>query len=150
MTVACHTGCSIRWLCVLFSSPQSLDRLGRRRDKRDDSVEIFFQSFLQEAPVSNSDMGRDVHSLMLSIEHFLCRPRRGPPSRVPRRMVLGRLSLRVTCPNHESFRLLRDARRGSCRPIRTLIMLRTQSLVFYSEWKMRRSFLMHLVVGASL
>ena len=33
---------------------------------RDDSVEILFQSFLQEAFVSNSGMGRDVHSLILS------------------------------------------------------------------------------------
>ena len=33
-----------------------------------------FQSFLQEALVSSSGMGRDVHSLMLSIQHFLCQP----------------------------------------------------------------------------
>ena len=43
---------------------------------RNDSAEIFFQSFLQEALVSSSGMGRDVHCLMLSIHHFLCRPRR--------------------------------------------------------------------------
>ena len=48
-----------------------------------DSDEIRFQSFLQEALVSSSSMGRDVHSLMLSIQHFLCRPRRRPPSKVP-------------------------------------------------------------------
>ena len=29
----------------------------------DDSAEILFQSFLQEALVSSSGMGRDVHSL---------------------------------------------------------------------------------------
>ena len=34
--------------------------------------------FLQEALVSSSGMGKDVHSLMLSIQHFLCRPRRRP------------------------------------------------------------------------
>ena len=39
---------------------------------RDDSPEIFFQSFLQEALVSSSGMGRGVHSLMLSIQYFLC------------------------------------------------------------------------------
>ena len=39
-----------------------------------DSAEIFFQSFLQEAVVSSSNMGWDVHSLMLSIQCFLCRP----------------------------------------------------------------------------
>ena len=31
---------------------------------RDDSAEILFQSFLQEALVSSSGMGRDVHSSM--------------------------------------------------------------------------------------
>ena len=35
---------------------------------RDDSVEILFQSFLQKALVSSSGMGRDVHSLMLSVQ----------------------------------------------------------------------------------
>ena len=43
--------------CIIqFSSVQFLDRLGRR-------------SFLQEAIVSSSGMDRDVHSLMLSIQH---------------------------------------------------------------------------------
>ena len=51
-------------------------------DIRDDSAEIIFQCFLQEACISNSGMGGDVHSLMLFIQHFLCRPRRRPPSRV--------------------------------------------------------------------
>ena len=32
---------------------------------RDYSAEILFQSFLQEALVSSSGMGRDVHSLMI-------------------------------------------------------------------------------------
>ena len=44
---------------VQFSSVQSLDRLGRRGDKRDDSAEVLFQSFLQEALVRGSGMGRD-------------------------------------------------------------------------------------------
>ena len=30
--------------------------------------------------MSSSGMGRDVHSLMLSIQHSLCRPRRRPPT----------------------------------------------------------------------
>ena len=62
-----------------FSSVQSLDRLGRLRDKRDDPTEILFQSFLQEAPVRGSGMGRNLRSLMLSIQRFPCRPRRRPP-----------------------------------------------------------------------
>ena len=48
-------------------------------DMKDDSVEILFQSFLQEGLLSSSGMGRDVHSgmgwnvhsLMMSIQHFL-------------------------------------------------------------------------------
>ena len=51
-----------------------------RGDMRDDSAEILFQYFLQEALVSSSGMGRYVHSLMLSIQHFLYRPRRRLPS----------------------------------------------------------------------
>ena len=46
----------------------------------DDSAEILFKSFLQEALVSSSGMGKDVHFLMLSIQHVLCRPRHRPPS----------------------------------------------------------------------
>ena len=113
-----------------------------------DSAEILFQSFLQEALVSSSSMGRDVHSLMLSIQHFLCRPRRRSPSKVPWRMVLERMWWRVTCPNHVSFRLLTIARRGSCLPSRKLILLRTQSLVLRSKEEMRRSFLVRLVPKA--
>ena len=63
-----------------FSSVQFLDRLGRRGDREGDSAEILLQSFLQKALVGSSSMGRDVHTLMLSIQHFLCRPQRRPPS----------------------------------------------------------------------
>ena len=45
----------------------------------------------------------------------------------------GGLSWRVTCPNHESFRLLTVARRGSYGPTRKLILLCTQSLVLCSK-----------------
>ena len=70
---------------VQFSSVQSFGRLGHRLggDMKDDSAEILFQSFLQEVLVSSSGMGRDVHSLLLSIQHFLCRPQRRPPSKGP-------------------------------------------------------------------
>ena len=80
--------------------------------------------FLQEALASSSCMGRNTHSLMLSIQHFLCRPRRCPPSEMPWRMVLERLSWRVTCPNLASFRLLTVARRASF-----------WSFVFSAVWK---------------
>ena len=55
----------------------------------DDSAEIFFQSFL----ACGSGMGKDVHSLMLSIQRSLCRPRRRPPSKVTWRMVYQNQSL---------------------------------------------------------
>ena len=39
-----------------------------------DSAQILFQSFLQEAFVSSCGMGMDVHCLMLSIHHFMTSP----------------------------------------------------------------------------
>ena len=85
LTVTCITLDTVTTGLLLrgFSSAQSLDRLGRQGDMTDDSAEILFQSFLQEALVSSSSMSRDVHSLMLSIQHFHCRPWRRPPSKVP-------------------------------------------------------------------
>ena len=76
---------------VQFSSVHFHDRLGRlgevggggAEDMRDDSAEILFQSFLHEALVNGSGVGSDVHSLKLSIQHFLCRPRRRLSSKVP-------------------------------------------------------------------
>ena len=101
-----------------ISSVQSFDRLDRQGDTRDsrDPLPVFF---LQEALVSSSSMGRDIHSLTLSIQQFLCQPQRRPPSKVPRKMCLERLSWRVTCrPNHVSFRLLTVTRRRRflCNP----------------------------------
>ena len=49
----------------------------------DSSTEILFQSFLQKAVVSSSSFGRNVHSLTLPVQHFLCRPRRRSLSEVP-------------------------------------------------------------------
>ena len=72
-----------------FISVQSLDQLGRWRVMRDDSAEIIFRSFLQEALVSNSGMSRDVHSLVLPTQHFLCRQRRRSHSKVPLGVVFG-------------------------------------------------------------
>ena len=52
--------------------------MGCLRNKRNDSAEILFQSFLPEAITSSSGMGRGVHTLALSIQHFVCRPRSSP------------------------------------------------------------------------
>ena len=67
----------INWFLIFntFSSVQFAVQLGCRGNMTDDSAEILFQSFLQEALLSSSGMGRDVHSLMLSIQHFICLPR---------------------------------------------------------------------------
>ena len=79
------------------------NQLGRRGNTTDDSAEILFQCFLQEAIVSTSGMGMDVHSLMLSIQHFLCQPRRRPFFKVPWRVVLERLLWRFTCPKRFQY-----------------------------------------------
>ena len=87
-------------------------------DMTDDSAETLFQSFLQEAVMSSSGMGRGyILSLMLAIQHFLSRPQRRPPSKVPRRMVLERLSWRVTWPNHASFFYNGDVRRAALHSV---------------------------------
>ena len=89
-----------KMVMTTISSVQSLDRVGRRGKMRDDSADFLSQSFLQEALVSSSGMGRDVHFL---IQHSLCCPRHRPPAKVPWRMVSERLLWRVTCPNHCKF-----------------------------------------------
>ena len=83
-----------------FSSARSFDQLGRQGDMRDHSAEILFQSFLRDIIVSSSDIGRDVHSLASSSQHFLCRSWRRPRSEVPRVIIWESLLRRMTCPNH--------------------------------------------------
>ena len=94
-------------------------------DMTDDSAEILFQSFLLEALVSSSGMSREVHSLMLSIQHFLCWHGHNLPSKVPWKTVLERMLWHVMCLNHGSFSLLTVARRRFGGPTRKLILLRT-------------------------
>ena len=45
---------------------------------RHDSAQILFQAFLQEAIVSSSGVGRDVHSLTLSSQYLLSQPQYCP------------------------------------------------------------------------
>ena len=81
-----------------FTSVQSLDRSGRRGGHEGPfSRDPLLTS---GGPCEQFGMGRDVLSLTLSIQHLLCRPRRRPPSRVPRRKVLDRLSWPVLCPKN--------------------------------------------------
>ena len=88
---------------------QSLKWMGLRESTKwgggegRDSAEIVFQTFMQKAIASSSGTSMDVHSLMVSTQHFLCRPRRRPPSKIPWRMVWERVSWCVTCPSHTRF-----------------------------------------------
>ena len=50
---------------------------------RVDLAEILFQSFLWEAIAGSSGIGRHVHSLTLSVQHFFFRQQSPPPSEVP-------------------------------------------------------------------
>ena len=59
---------SVGWSDVQFVS---LTDLVIRGDVRDDSAETIFQSCMQEATISSSGMGRDVHCMTFSIQHFL-------------------------------------------------------------------------------
>ena len=134
-----HTYLASLWRITMATQPtknaiwnprllQSCDRLGRRGDMTNDSAEILFQSFLpREAIVSSSGMNRDVHSFMLAIQHVLCRPRRRP--KVPRRVVLERLSWRIACrtmPVSESKQLPEEVPMG---PQRSWFMISTNTII---------------------
>ena len=83
-----------------FSSVHSHDWvIGGGEGMTDDSAEILLQYFMQEAIVSSSGMGRDVCSLMLSIQHFLCQPQCHPSSMVAWQMVLERLRVAKRGPH---------------------------------------------------
>ena len=96
---------------------------------KDYSTEILFQSFLYEALVSRSGMSKDVHSLTLSIQHFLCRPRRRPPSQDALKEGFGEAVVACGTRKRCKFPSLDSCRRGSCGIPRKLILLRNQSLV---------------------
>ena len=114
-----------------------------RGDRRDNSAEILFESFLQKAIENSSGMGRDVHSLMLSIQHFLSWLWHHPSSKVPWGMVFERLSWHMTCLNHAYIHLWTVAKRGSCGPTRKLILPCTQSLVLGLVLQVRDSKKFH-------
>ena len=117
--------------------------MGRRGETRNNSEEILVQSFLHEAIVSSSGMGRDIHSLAVSIRHFLSQTTASTTLYGALKDGFGEVV--VPCGMAEPCRLLTVARRGSCGPTRKLILLRTQSLVLCSKREIRRGFLRHLV-----
>ena len=75
---------AIRQEKVQFNSVPWPTRLSGGHDARfsKDSPPVFSAG-------KSSGMGRDVHSLMLCTQHFLCRPRRRPPSKVYRTFGFG-------------------------------------------------------------
>ena len=109
-------------LLFQFSSVPWLIRSWEGHDRR--FSRDLLPVFLQKATVRSSGKGRDVHPLMLSIQHFLCQPWCCPPSKVPWRMGFEKLLWPATCPNHANFCLLTVARRGSFGPTRKMILLR--------------------------
>ena len=124
---------------MLFSSLQSLGRLGRLGDTRDDSAEIPFQSFLQEALVSRSGMDRDVHPLFDIVHPAFPLPTTASPT-LQGAMQDSFGEAVVACDSlSKTVHSLTAARRGSCGPTRKLTLLRTQSLVLCSKWEIRRS-----------
>ena len=104
-------------------------------DMKDDSAEIFFQYFLHEALGNSPGTGRDVHSLMLSIQHFLCHPRHCPPSMVPWRMVSGEAVVACDMPEPCKFPSSDSCQKRFLWTHKKVDHARTQSLVFVFQIK---------------
>ena len=80
----------------------------------DDSAEILFQSFLQEALVNSSGMCRERPLFDVVHPAFPLLTTASPTLQDALKDGLGeRLSWRVTCPNHASFRLSTELLRGN-------------------------------------
>ena len=103
--------------------------------------------FLQGAVVSSSGMGRDVHSLMLFIQHSFSSADHGitRSSGCPEKWFWRgwRGVWRGMCLNHVSFHLSMVARRGSCGPTRRSVFVST-----HLKWEVQRCFLLHLASEA--
>ena len=111
-----------------FSSVQPLDRLSCRVGHGGRFSTDPLPVFSAKGPCEQFWHGQGVHSLTLSIQissadHSVTPPPHPQTSKVPLRMVLERLSWRVTCPNHSSFHVVTVARRGSLGSTRRLILL---------------------------
>ena len=129
---------------VQFSS---VDRLCCREHESLLGRETLQSSFPQEAIVSSSGKGRDVYSLMLFFQLFLCRPRRRQNSKVLWWMVLERRS-RHHMPEPCKF-LSRDSSQNGFLLTHTQVDLAPHTLALCSKWKEPRSFLMHFAFSKS-
>ena len=113
-------------------------------DLRDAETTVFLHFRLSSALLNSSGYPSSVHSSMLSIHYFFCRPLFRWPGTVPCITVLVRLLCRVWCPNQASFLRFTVVSRGSCGPARTVISCKTSSLVQCSVYDTRSSFLENL------
>ena len=85
---------------VQYSSVQSLDRSGRRGTWGTMQKSSLSSLFCRRL-VNSSRMGRDVHSLRLFFQHFLCRPRHlQPPYLCALKNGFREAVVAWTCPNH--------------------------------------------------
>ena len=139
---------------VQFSSGQSLHRLGRPRDMRDDSAEILFQSFLHEAFVNSSGMDRNAHVVHAAFPLAITAP---PILRDALKdvcvvlllfclFVFERLLGCMTCPNRANFRLLTVARNVPRGTTRELILLRSQYVLNKNNNNIRHPFIYGCVI----
>ena len=110
---------------------------------RDDEADSVFHLSLFWASCSNAGIPRLIHSLMFSVQLFLCLPLHLPPSKMPNKMSLDKVSWRVMWPNHASFFLFTIAQRGSCGPANAATLCQTNSLVLCSVNEMLKSFRQH-------
>jgi len=121
---------------------------GGRGGALEDLTDSLRQADRSSAILISSSCPLSVHSLMFSIQCFLCRPLFLDPSTVPWRMVLEMVWWRVTWPNHASFLLLTIAISSSCFPILWAIESFTESLVLLSFQDMPRRRRKHLISNA--
>ena len=99
---------------------------------RDNLAEIRFQSFVLEALVNSSGMGRDVHSLCcpssISFANHCVATLQGAM-----KDGSGKAAMACDIPEPCKLYLSTVAKRGFCVPTRKLILLCTQSLVLCSQ-----------------
>ena len=113
--------CSVPWL------------IGSPGDMRDNSTDILFQSFLQEALMSSSCMGMDVHSFYVVHPVFPLPTISLPTLQGSLKYGFREAGLVCDVPKSYKFLSLTVVRRGSCTPTRELILLCTQLLVLWSK-----------------
>ena len=128
---------------VQFSSVKSLDWFGGREDPRVDSVEVLFQSFLQELLwVVLAWAG--MPTLDVVYPAFPLPTTSSPSLQGALKDGFGEAVVACDMPEPCEFLSLDRCQKNSCGPTRKVVLLRTQSSALCSKQEMRRSFLRHL------